>query len=180
MWNHTLCHNFCSHFPRKERQKEEGMEKKEKTGEVVNSSFKMLLLHKSLVFTGRPQGLALPRPLRGTVSWCSAPEQGGNTEAGIFQGRGFPIQLMLLLLLPGCLMAHSLPRCELGAVPRPANRREWLQMNLGCWSGHVQQRSSRQECPEEGDASTLTVFRHPNQASCFHLLLNVRIQHPEH
>lgn len=34
-----LCHNLCSHFPIKKTQKEEGMEKKDKTGATVSSSF---------------------------------------------------------------------------------------------------------------------------------------------
>lgn len=87
----TFCVTICvvTSQERKDKKKEEGMEKKDRTGEVVNSIFKMPFLHKSLVLTGHPQSLALPRPVQGTMGWCSAPEQGGNTW--IFQGSGFPI-----------------------------------------------------------------------------------------
>lgn len=83
------------------------MEKKDKTEEAANSSFKMPLLHKSLVLTGHPQGFALPRPLQGTVSWCSAPQQGANIEACIFQGRGFPIWRCFCFCLAASWLAAS-------------------------------------------------------------------------
>lgn len=30
---------------------------------------------------------------------------------------------------------------------RAGNKKEWFEMNLQCWSGDLEQRSSRQECP---------------------------------
>lgn len=89
----TLCVTICilTSQESKDKKKRKEWKRKTKLKEVANSSFKMPLLHKSLVLTGHPQGFALPRPLQGTVSWCSAPQQDANIEACIFQGRGFPI-----------------------------------------------------------------------------------------
>lgn len=164
MWN-QFPPKFVFSLPKKvkTKKKEEGMEKKDKTGEVVNSSFKMPLLHKSLVLTRHPHGLALPWPLQGTVSWCSVSEQGGNTEAWIFQGRGFLISSSHCFCL--CLAASWVTASQAVslALCKSCQQKRVASNEPGCWSGDVQQRSSRQECPEEGDAS-----QHPHS-----------LQHPD-
>lgn len=130
----TFCIIICVLTSQESKDKKRGRDGKERQKWRGCVSFKMPLLHKSLVLTRPPQGLALLWPLQGTVSWCSAPEQGGNTEAWILQGRGFPTSSLhgfCLCLAASSPQAVSLALCKSSQQKREASNEPGM-LGWGC------------------------------------------------
>ena len=108
---------FSLHKKVKKAQKEEGTEKKDKTGDTVNSSYTnapVVQVTGSQRASSGPCSAMAPPGHHGLMLSAGARLQHGSVDLA---GKELPhLQLTLLLPLPGCFMACSLPAFELCTV----------------------------------------------------------------